>query len=805
MKFTLGWLKDHLETSASLDDITDTMVAIGLEIEHIQNPAEILEGFVTAVVLDAKPHPDADKLKVCQVSTGAETFEVVCGAPNARKGLKGIFAPVGAYVPGIDLKLTKAKIRGVESSGMLCSERELELSDEHEGIIDLPEDTRIGLPAADILGANDPVIDFEVTPNRPDTLAVTGIARDLAATGLGQLKDLGITPVKGNFPCPIDIGLKFSKDTANACPIFAGRVVRGVKNSPSPDWLQKRLRAIGLRPINALVDITNFVSYDRARPLHVYDATKIKGQIHARLAEKGEKLEALDEKEYQLDTEMCVIADDSGVIGLGGVMGGLSTGSTADTVDVFIESAYFDPMRTAKTGRKTGIESDARYRFERGVDPAFIVDGLELATQLVLDLCGGQASDVLIAGKAPDAAEVIDFDPSQVKRLTGMDLTQDRMIEILSGLGFQTKNRKGRITVHPPTWRPDIEDSACLVEEIARIHGFDNLPLTPMRRPHAVAEPILSVPQNRTRLVRRVLADRGLTETVTWSFVSGEEASHFRDKSDELKLLNPISSELDVMRPSIVPGLLNGLARNQARGLMDIGLFEVGPQYYNDEPDGQDMAATGVRAGAAKGLGSDRHWSGNSDQTDAYLAKADALAILSACDVKIEGVQLATGAPTWYHPGRSGILRQGPKNIFGYFGELHPSLIDRFALKGPVSVFEIFIHKPPIPRAKATKTKPALNASSLMAVVRDFAFVLDKKVTADVVLRAARGAHKKLISDATVFDVYEGDNVETGKKSMAIAVTLQPHEKTLTDEEIENISIAIVKAVEKASGGELRT
>lgn len=804
MKFTLSWLKEHLETDASLDEIVETMIAVGLEIEDIHDPAKALDGFVTAEILDAQPHPDADKLQVCKVSTGTDTFDVVCGAPNARKGLKGVFAPVGAYVPGIDLTLTKAKIRGVESHGMMCSERELELSEAHDGIIDLPADTQIGQPAAKALGLTDPVIDFEVTPNRPDTLGVVGIARDLAAAGLGNLKNVTAKSIKGAFPCPIDIGLKFAPDAADACPHFVGRVVKGIKNGPSPEWLQRRLVAVGLRPINALVDITNYVSYDRARPLHAYDAAKLKGQIHARLAEDGEKLLALDDKEYELDSDMCVIADDSGAIGLAGVMGGETTSSTDETTEVFIESAYFDPGRTARTGRKTGIESDARYRFERGIDPTSAEDGLNMATELILELCGGEASDVNAAGAAPGARTHIDFDPAQVKRLTGMDVKTDRIKNILTDLGFEVAAKDATWSVTAPPWRPDVEGAACLVEEVARIHGFDNLPLTPMVNDNAIARPILSINQNRTRLVRRTLAARGLTESVTWSFVSGEDAALFGDVADKMRLLNPISSELDVMRPSILPGLLQAAGRNQARGTADLALFEVGPQYKDDTPDGQDIVATGIRTGVEGGAGAARHWSGKGEPVSLFAAKADALAALSACGVNPDNVQVTADAPKWYHPGRSGVLRQGPKNVYALFGELHPALIDRFDLRGPVVGFEIFIHAPPQPRAKATKTKPALNASALMPLDRDFAFVVASNVAADALVRAVRGADKTLIADVGIFDVYDGGNVEAGTKSLAVSVTIQPRDKTMTEDDIEAVSAKIIKAVEKATGGKLR-
>lgn len=804
MKFTLSWLKDHLDTNAPLDDIAETMINIGLEVEDVSDPAKKFDGFVVAQVIEAKQHPDADRLSICQVNTGSETVEVVCGAPNARTGMKGVFAPVGTYIPGSDFTLTKTKIRGVQSNGMLCSERELEISDQHDGIIELPADAEVGSPAAIVLGLSDPVIDMEVTPNRPDTLAVAGIARDLAAAGMGTLKTPDVDPIKGTFPSPVDIGLKFDQETAHACPIFAGRVVRDLKNGPSPDWLQHRLRAIGLRPVNALVDITNFVSYDRARPLHVYDAAKLKGQIHARLGQKGEKLLALDGNEYDIDDDMCVIADESGVIGLGGVMGGDSTSSRDDTTDVFIESAYFDPLRTARTGRRTGIESDARYRFERGVDPNFVIPGLELATKLILELCGGKASELFIAGAAPVPDIRIDFDPLEVKRLTGLDLTSHTIATILTDLGFACKKGGKGLLVNVPTWRPDVEGPACLVEEIARIHGFDRLPVTPMKRPYAVARPVLTAAQERVRLARRILAEKGLTEAVTWSFITRSHAVLFGGGHETLQLSNPISSELDAMRPSLLPGLINAVGRNVDRGLSDLSLYEVGPQYAGAEPDDQSTYASGITCGAREGAGSARHWSNGVPAADVFDAKSDALSVLAACGIAANNVQIATEAPAWYHPGRSGVIRQGPNNVLAAFGEIHPRVLDKLDVAGPLVGFEVNLDALPLPRAKTSKTKPALNASDLPPVERDFAFVVDRDVTAGALIHAARSAEKKLITNVSLFDVFEGKAIGEGKKSLAVAVTLQPRDKTMTDAEIDAVSAKIVTAVEKATGGTLR-
>ncbi len=805
MKFTLSWLEDHLRTDASLDDLVDKMIWIGLEVENVEDASDALKSFTVAEILDAGPHPDADKLKVCRVNTGAEILEVVCGAPNARKGMKGVFAPVNSYVPGIDLKLKKAKIRGVESNGMLLSERELGLSGEHEGIIELGAAAEVGGPAGEALGLDDPVIDIEVTPNRPDTLGVAGIARDLAAADMGALKTPPVAPVKGSYPSPIDIGLKFDKGAEDACPMFAGRVIRGLENGPSPDWLQRRLKAIGLRPINALVDITNYITCDRARPLHVYDAAKVKGRIHARLGRKGESFAALDGNDYEVDEDMCVIADESGVLGLGGVIGGERTGSTEDTTEVLIECACFDPLRTARTGRRTGVESDARYRFERGVDPAFVIPGLELATKMVLEICGGEPSEILVAGAPPATGRAIDIDLSEIKRLTGLDVGERRSIDILTRLGCDCSPSGAVYRVAPPSWRPDLEGTACLVEEVARIHGFDKLSSTPMTRPRSVAKPVLTPAQARVHAARRALAARGLTEAVTWSFIAREHAVLFGGGEDALILDNPISSELDAMRPSLLPGLITALGRNADRGFADTALFEVGPQYSGDGPSDQTACASGVRGGAVGGAGSARHWSGDAAQASAFDVKADVLAVLAACGISVGNVQIARADRPWYHPGRSGAVMLGPKTALAAFGEIHPRILDALDVAGPVVGFEVNLTSLPPVKVKATKTKPALDASDLPPVERDFAFVVDTDVAADALIRAAKSADKKLITRIALFDSFEGPSIGEGKKSLAISVTLQPREKTLADADIEAVCAKVIGAVRKATGGVLRS
>jgi phenylalanyl-tRNA synthetase beta chain len=801
MKFTLSWLKEHLDTKAKVDEIADTLTRIGLEVEELFDPATALAPFRVAEVVKCEKHPNADKLSVCEVDTGKERVQVVCGAPNARAGMKGVFAPVGSYVPGIDLTLTKAKIRGVESSGMLLSERELELSDEHTGIIELDPKAKVGSRAAAALGLDDAVFEVAITPNRPDCLGVRGIARDLAAAGLGKLKKDLARPIKGSFANPIAIELDFDKESADACPVFAGRLVRGVKNGPSPDWLQRRLKAIGLRPINALVDITNFISYDRGRPLHVYDADKLKGAIRARLGYKGEKFLALDGQTYAVDEDMCVIADERAVLGLGGVIGGEDTGVTEATRNVFIESAYFDPKRTARTGRKLGIQSDARYRFERGVDPDFVAPGLELATDLVLKICGGQPSKVTVAGKPPKPNRPFKFDLGEVKRLSGLDLGNGEIKRLLASLGVSIDGKGRHVKAAPPPWRPDITGPADLVEEVVRLTGVDQVPATPMRRATGVAKPVLTESQRRQRLARRILAARGLVEAVTWSFIPRDEAKLFGGGQAELSLSNPISTELAQMRPSLLPGLLSAAQRNRDRGFADGALFELGQAYRGAQPEDQFAAAAGVRFGRSALSGSGRHWSGEAPAADVFAAKADAVAALAALGVDQANLSVTPEAPSWFHPGRSGALKLGPKAVLGVFGEFHPELLAKLRIDAPIAGFELYLDALPAPRKGAAKP---LEASDLQPVRRDFAFLVDRETAAGDVVRAASSADRALIAETRVFDVFTGQGVPAGKKSLAIEVTLQPREKTLTDAEIEEVAEKIVAAVKKAAGGELR-
>jgi phenylalanyl-tRNA synthetase beta chain len=799
MKFTLAWLKSHLDTTASLDEIAAKLTAIGLEVEGITDPAAVFAPFVVAEVKKAEPHPNADKLRVCEVFTGKETLQVVCGAPNARAGMKGVFAPVGSTVPGINLTLKAATIRGVASNGMLCSEREMGLTDEHTGIIDLPADAPIGAPFAAVMGLDDPTIEIKLTPNRGDCLGVRGIARDLAAAGLGKLKPLEIKPVPGQFKSPINVRRQFTPENDRACAIFAGRLVKGVKNGPSPRWLQQRLKAIGLRPISALVDITNFFTYDLGRPLHVFDAAKVKGDIQPRMAKAGEKLLALDGREYVLDETMCVIADDNGPEGIGGIMGGEHSGCSESTTDVFVECAWFDPVRIATTGRKLGIHSDARHRFERTVDPAMVRPGIELATQMILELCGGTPSEVVVDGAEPEWRRSLSLRPSRLQNLVGFDLPVAEQTRILTALGFTVAPAGDTLSVAPPSWRPDIDGEADLVEEIARLHGFEAIPAVPLPVTRAVPQPAVTAGQRRARIVRRALAARGLVEAVTYSFIKRAEAEVFGGGQPELLLVNPISADMDAMRPSTLPGLIAAAKRNMDRGMMDVALFELGPQYASAAQDGQALVAGGIRRGQT----GPRHWREKPRNVDAYDAKADAFAALSAAGVAVDALMVMDGAPEYYHPGRSGTLRLGPKTVLAAFGELHPRTLQAMDIKGPLVGFEIYLDRIPASRAK-TKAKPALKLSELQAVDRDFAFIVDAAVAADTLLKAVRGSDKALIARASVFDVFAGAGIPEGKKSLAVTVRLEPSQQTLTDAEIEAVAKKIVAAAEKACGATLR-
>ncbi|MFN3615785.1 MAG: phenylalanine--tRNA ligase subunit beta, partial [Rubrimonas sp.] len=751
MKFTLGWLKEHLETDAPLNEITDALTDLGLELEGVEDPSATLGAFRIARVIEAVKHPDADKLRVCRVATypdgpegRMEEVQVVCGAPNARTGLVGVFAPPGTHVPGTGVDLKPGVIRGVESNGMLCSERELMLSDAHDGIIELPDDAPLGARFIDWRGLDDPVIEIAITPNRPDALGVAGVARDLAARGVGRLKTPAAAGVPGAFPCPVAVRL--APDVADgACPVFVARLIRGVRNGPSPEWMQRRLRAIGLRPISALVDVTNWLTFDRARPLHVFDAGKLTGDLTVRLSRSGESLLALDGRRYVLDDQMTVIADESGVLSIGGVMGGESTGCGAETTDVLIEAAWFDPIRTAATGRKLKINSDARYRFERGVDTASALDGIEMATRLILDICGGEPSDVAIAGAAPDHVRWYPLKPGRVESLVGMAIPAETQVATLRALGFVVEPDGDVFRACPPSWRPDVKGEADLVEEVARIASLTRLQAKPL--PRGDGRPALPPAMARQRAARRTLAAGGMNECVTYSFASQPHSALFGGGGDALALENPISADMSHMRPGPLPNLLAAVTRNQARGQDQIALFEVGPAFHGAEPGEQSEVASGVRAGHT----APREWTGARRPVDLWDARADAEAVLAACGVAVDKLQIAREAPEWMHPGRSGALKQGRVTL-AVFGELHPKVLRAMDVKGPAVAFEVMLDAIP-PTKNRGATRPALSASDLQAVERDFAFVVDAETEAQSLLRAVRGAERKLIVGAEVFDV----------------------------------------------------
>src|SRR5512142_388023 len=801
MKFTLSWLKEHLDTDEPLEKLADKLTMIGLEVENIEDKAKALKPFTIAKVISAEQHPNADRLRVCMVDTGdgGAPVQVVCGAPNARAGLVSVFSPPGTFIPGKNITLGVGTIRGVESRGMLCSAAELQISEDHDGIMELPADAPIGAAYAQWAALGDPVLEINLTPNRQDCTGVHGIARDLAAADMGKFKDHAIKPVKGEFPCPVNVTV----EDAKLCPGFALRLVRGVKNGPSPAWLQQRLISIGLRPINALVDITNFMTYDRARPLHVFDAAKVRGHLVVRRARDGETLLALDGRTYTLDSGVCVIADEHGVESLAGIMGGEASGCSEATTDVLIESALWNEINIAQTGRKLGINSDARYRFERGVDPAFMVPGVEMATRLVMELCGGTPSETVVAGKAFGEDRVIDFPLTEVKRLSGIEVPQPEMKRILTHLGFMMAGPGPVVKVAVPSWRSDVHGKADIVEEIVRIVGVDKVPMTPFERGDDARKPVLTAIQLRTRRAKRALAARGMVEAVTWSFIAKPAAELFGGGQPELALANPIASDLSDMRPSLLPGLVAAAQANPDRGFADVALFEVGQVFKGDRPEDQFVPVSGVRHGVASSQGLGRHWSG-STMADALDGKADAFAVLSAAGAPMQALQIVPGGPDWLHPGRSGTIQIGPQNVLGYFGELHPRALEALRADGPLIAFEVILDRIPEAKQKPTRAKPVLELSAFQPVSRDFAFIVDRDVAAGDIVRTAQCVDKKLITSVTVFDVYEGKGIDDGKKSIAIAVTIQPREKTLTDQEIDAVATKIVAEVTKKTGGTLR-
>ncbi len=797
MKFTLSWLKEHLDTTASVDEIAETLTDLGLEVEEVVNPADKLKTFTLGKVLRAEKHPDADRLRVCMVATDEGETQIICGAPNAREGITVVICKPGDYVPGIDVTLSVGKIRGVESHGMMASERELELSDEHDGIIELPSG-EVGEIFVDWLVKNDParidpMIEIAITPNRQDALGVEGIARDLAARGLGTLISKAPEPVPGTYPSPIKVSI--DADTLDGNPYFAGRVIKGVKNGESPAWLQARMKAIGLRPISALVDITNFFTYDRNRPLHVFDADKVQGDLRVHRAEGGEQLLALDEKTYSFEPGMMIISDDRAPESIAGVMGGEESGVTAETVNVFVESAYWDPITIAHTGRKLKINSDAKYRFERGVDPAFTRPGLEAATRMILDLCGGEASEVVEAGAVPDTTRAYRLDTDRCSSLVGMDIPAKTQRATLGKLGFTLDGDMAT----PPTWRGDVKGEADLVEEVARIASLTNLEPQPMPRATAgVPKPILTPMQKREQSARRTAAALGYNECVTYSFIDQDSAALFGGGDEARHVANPISQDMTHMRPSHLPGLLQAAARNQARGFSELSLFEVGAVFHGAEPDEYENLVTGLRVGATGPK--DVH--GARRMVDVFDARADAEAILAALGAPAK-MQFVRPAKAWWHPGRSARMTLGPKITLAAFGEIHPKVLKALDVKGPAVGFAVHIGA--IPRSKNTSsTRAALTISDFQAVERDFAFVLDADVEAVNVANAAQGADKALIEEVRIFDEFIGGSLGEGKKSLAITVRMQPTGKTMTEEEIDAVSRTIIEKVGKATGGVLR-
>ncbi|EIZ81145.1 phenylalanyl-tRNA synthetase beta chain [Novosphingobium sp. Rr 2-17] len=797
MKFSLSWLKQYLETEASVEAIAAKLNAIGLEVEGVEDPSEKLAGFRVAKVLTAARHPDADKLQVLTVDTGEAVLQVVCGAPNARAGLVGVLGLPGATVPANGMVLKKSAIRGVESNGMMCSTRELELGEDHDGIIELPEDAPVGTAFAQYHGA-DPVFDVAITPNRPDCMGLYGIARDLAAAGLGTLKPIAAPSVAGSFPCPVEV----RTDDAQGCPAFYGRVIRGVRNGLSPQWLQDRLKSAGQRPISALVDATNYVMLAYGRPAHAYDLARLTGAVVARRATDGETVVALNEKTYTLDADMTVIADDSGVHDIAGIMGGAHSGCGERTTDVLLEIAYFDPERIARTGRKLNLTSDARSRFERGIDPDFLDTGLTLLTDLIVELCGGEPSEVVRAGAAPATPKIVHFAPSLVEKLGGVKVSHAEQKRVLESLGFtivgEDANWDESWAVTVPGWRPDIDGAPDLVEEVVRIHGLDNVKSVPLPRADGVAKPTATPAQTLERRVRRAAAARGLHEAVTWSFLPEAQANAFASEGNGglWILANPISEDMKAMRPSLLPGLLMAAKRNLDRGASSLRLFELGRRYLRGEGGASDERLTlGVVLAGEK---TPRGWAtGKAAAFDAYDAKAEVLALLAEAGAPVDKLQVMGEAGPQFHPGQSATLRLGPKTVLARFGMLHPSVAKQFDVDGPVVLAEIHLDAIPARKGASTFTRTSYAPPALQAVKRDYAFLVPAALPAADLVRVVAGADKANIVAARLFDDFRGAGVPEGHKSLALEVTLQPLDKSYKDEDLKAISTKVTAAAAK--------
>lgn len=780
MKFTLSWLKSHLETSATLEEISVSLTALGLEVEGIEDPATTLKPFIVAEVLEAVTHPNADKLRVCKVNNGKEVLQIVCGAPNARAGIKVALASIGTVIPTNGLKIKQSKIREVESCGMLCSATELGIGEDSAGIIELPASATVGESIAPVLGLDDPIIEIAITPNRADCLGVRGVARDLAAAGLGTFKPLAAPTWNGTGDSKITVSISDA-----GCYEFIGCTISGVKNAESPAWMQQRLKAIGLRPISVLVDITNYFSYDLGRPLHVYDVKKLRGNIAVRSSKAGESFLALNDKTYTLDDSAVAITDDSGVIGLGGIMGGASTGCDETTTDVFLECAYFEPLRIARTGRDLQILSDARYRFERGVDAAFVEEGASRAVAMILELCGGTPSKLTHAGKSPYKPRSITYRPARINQFAGFDIASEEQKRILAALGFTLQGE----TITPPSWRADVEGEADLAEEILRVYGYDNVPVAALPKPASLHTEYKTVAQSRQPAIRQTLAMRGLMEGCHWSFVSEKQAKLFGWSDAALKLVNPISADLDTMRPSLLPQLIEAISRNTARSQRNFGLFELGLQFSSLKQ--QQLIAAGIRVG----LAAPKNHFHTERPADVFDVKADAIAAIEATGFDTASLQINTPAPAWYHPGRSGSFMLG-KQFIAHFGELHPALLKTLDAPERLVAFEVFVENIPLPKKKSA-TKPALEISDFQPSLRDFAFVVDEKLAANDLLKAVKSVDKNLIRTVQLFDVYQGKGVENGKKSLALTVTLQANDRTLSEQDLEDTSKKIIASAAK--------
>ena len=795
MKFTISWLKEHLETKASTDEIINKLTSIGLEVEEANDSSKIFADFIVAQVVEEKKHPDADKLKVCKVNTGSSIVDVVCGASNVEKNMKVVYAPPGSTIPSNQMKLKIVKIRGVESSGMMCSEYELGLSDDHDGIIKLDDKAKVGQSYAEISGFDDIVIEIGITPNRQDCLGVYGIARDLSATGIGNLKTEKIQSLKGTFQSPIDIEIKNKED----CPAFAGRYIKNLRNVESPDWLKNKIKSIGLRPISALVDITNYVMFDINRPLHVYDADKLANKIIVRSSKKGEKFNGLDERNYLLDEDICVISDTEKVLGLGGVMGGESSGCTNQTINVLLESALFNPITTAKSGRKLSIESDARYRFERGVDPESVMQGINNATKLILDICGGEISDVIIAGDIPKHNHQISMSIERINKRLGVDLDQDEIITILNNLGIKTKFNKKEILCDTPSWRQDIQCEADLTEEVIRIKGYDSIPTLDIRTSQKINSFILNDSQKRSSRSKRFLASRGYNELVTWSFTSSEESEFYGD-NDNLKIVNPISEELNILRPSLLPNIIAAMKKNVSRGFNSFSLFEVGNQFLSSKPGDQKNIVCGLRAGIKQS----KNWKDKESHYDIFDVKKDIYDLINHILPQQKKLTIINEAPDWYHPGRSCTLMLNKTIKLGYFGELHPKIGLYYKIKNRINVFELMLDDVPLFKKKSTN-KPSLYLSNFQKVSRDFAFVLDSNIKGSDLISSALKVDQNIIQDVEIFDIFEDSSLGENKKSMAINVIMQANDRTLSDSEIQELSSKIIQAIEKDISGSVRS